>query len=117
LKCLRHPQSEASAICIHCGAGLCAVCGEKTANRRFVCSPECAEALAHTETVLNGIRRKTQGGHRLTGYFCCGVGVAILVFSLIAGFNRQWDLLALQIPLAIGLGVCGFFFLRLANRS
>jgi len=117
MKCFKHAQIEARAICIHCGIGLCADCAEKTPSGRMACSPECAKALAETESLLTAIRRKTLGGHRLTGYFCCGAGTALLAFSTWAGYNQQWDLLTLQLPLALGLGLSGFFYLRLANRN
>lgn len=117
MKCSKHPQSEASAICIHCGAALCVACVEKTASQRIVCSSQCANALADAEESLLAIRRKTMGGHRLTGYFCCGAGVVLLGFSLIAAINQQWEWLSLQLPMALGLLVCGIFYLRLANRS
>jgi len=89
----------------------------KTPSGRIACSAECAKALAETEDTLALIRRKTLDGHRLTGYFCCGAGAALLALSALAGYNQQWDLLSLQLPIALGLGVSGFFYLQLANRN
>ena len=117
MKCSNHPQADASAICMHCGAALCAGCADKTPTRRTVCSPGCAQALADNEAALAVIRRKTLGGHRLTGYFCCGAAAVLGVIALLAGLDRQWDLFALQFSLAIGAGVSGFFYLRLAGRD
>jgi len=117
MKCSNHPETEASAICMHCGVALCAGCADKTPTRRTVCSPGCAQAVAETEATLAAIRRKTLGGHRLTGYFCCGTAVVLGFIALLAAFGRQWDLFALQLPLAVGAGVSGFFFLRLAGRN
>ncbi len=117
MKCAKHPQTDASAICTHCGAGVCADCVELTSTRRIVCSPECAKSLAETEATLAAIRRKTLGGHRLTGYFCCGAAAILGVFALFTGLDRQWAAFSLQLPLALGLGVSGFFYLRLAGSN
>ena len=116
MKCAKHPQTEAHAICIHCGAGVCADCIARTPSRRIACSPECAKALAEAEAALNAIRRKTLGGHRLTGYFCCGAALILGAFALLTALDRQWAVFALQLPLALGLGISGFFYLRLAGR-
>lgn len=117
MKCSKHSNADAQAICIYCGVGLCVECAQKKPSGRVVCSAQCAQALAEMEDSLIGLRRKTLGGHRLTGYFCSGVGAGLLVFSALAGYNHQWDLLILQLPIALGLGICGFFYLRLANRN
>lgn len=117
MKCSNHPETEANAVCIHCGTGLCADCATKTPTRRIVCSPECAKDLADAEDVLAGIRGKTLGGHRLTGYFCCGAAAVLGIFSVSAGLEQQWEMLTLQLAAAIGLGLSGFFYLRLAGRG
>lgn len=117
MKCHTHSQTDAAAICIHCGAGVCADCAQKTPSQRIVCSRQCAKALAETESTLAAIRRKTQGGHKLTGYFCYGAAVIVSVFALLAGLDSQWGIALLQGLLASGLGASGFFYLRLANTS
>ena len=95
MKCLQHRLTEAHAIC----------------------SPACAAALAENEHALAALRRKTLGGHRLTGYFCCGAAAVFSAFAVLAALGRQWDLSALQLALAAGLAVSGFFYLRLAGRD
>jgi len=116
MKCANHPQADAIAICIHCGAGVCAGCARKTPAGRTVCSPECAKNLAEAESTLAAIRRKTQGGHRLTGYFCGGASAVLGIFAALAGLDRQWDVFLPQLLLTAGLGASGFFYLRLANH-
>ena len=117
MKCSNHPQTDALAVCVHCGAGLCRDCAKKTQSRRTVCSTECAAALIETESALASLRRKTLGGHRLTGYFCLGAAVILGLFAALAGSDGQWGLFLLQSALGLGLGVSGFFYLRLANRN
>lgn len=116
MKCATHPQTDANAICIHCGSGVCADCAQRTPGGRTVCSQECAVGLAATESTLAAIRRKTQGGHRLTGYFCGGAAVVLGIFATLAGLDRQWGISLLQWLLTAGLGASGFFYLRLANH-
>jgi hypothetical protein len=117
MKCARHPGVDALAICVHCGVGVCADCARKTPGQRTVCSPACGQSLAQAEAALGAIRRKTLGGHRLTGYFCGGAAAVLAVFALLAGLDRQWPVFALQLSLAAGLGLSGFFYLRLAGSS
>jgi len=116
MKCAQHPQADAAAICIHCGAGVCGDCIQRTASRRVVCSQACAQGLAEAESTLAMIRRKTQGGHRLTGYFCVGAALALGVFAALAGADGQWGIVLLQSALGLGLGLSGYFYLRLANN-
>lgn len=117
MKCSNHPQADALAVCVHCGAGVCADCAQKTPTRRTVCSAECAGALAETESTLAAIRRKTSGGHRLTGYFCAGAALVLGVFAALAALDGQGGVAALQAALALGLAASGYFYLRLANRN
>lgn len=116
MNCYHHPDSQAVGVCVHCGSGLCAECAEKTPSQRLVCSPGCAQSLLENEAILASIRRKTLGGHRLTGYFCCGAAVVLLLFSAFAAGNKQWEMVMLEFPIALGLALSGFFYLRLANR-
>ncbi len=115
--CTQHPLIQASALCCYCGAGLCAACISRTPSGRIVCTPECAQALTEAEALLMSIRRKTLSGYQFTGYFCFGAGVLLLIFSVLTGYNQQWDVLALQLPIAAGLVSSGVFYLRLANRQ
>ena len=117
MKCSNHPQTDALAVCVHCGCGICADCARKTPSLRTVCSDECAKAVAQTESTLASLRRKTLGGHRLTGYFCLGAGVILGLLAVLAKSEGQSGLFLLQSALAVSLAVSGFFYLRLANRN
>jgi hypothetical protein len=117
MKCFYHPETDALAICIHCGAGVCTNCARRSAAQRITCSDECAKALSETESVLVNLRLKTLGGHRLTGYFCAGAGLVLGLFAGLSGAEGQWLLFSFQAALALGLLVSGIFYLRLANRN
>jgi hypothetical protein len=73
--------------------------------------------LTEADATLSAIRRKTLGGHRLTGYFCYGAGIVLVMFAVLAGLEQQWPVFILQLLLAIGLGASGYFYLRLSNRN
>jgi hypothetical protein len=115
MKCLKHPLIDAVAVCVHCGAAVCLDCVQSSTSHKIVCSEACAKGLAETELTLATIRRKTQGGHQLTGYFCCGVALVLGVFAVLSGVDKQWLVAALQGLLALGLGLTGFFYVRLAK--
>lgn len=115
--CYHHSAQPASAICVVCGIGLCPDCIQRSASGKVVCSETCQQILQQTEANLNAVYHKTSAGHRLTGLFCGGAGLALLVFAVFAGFNQQWEWVALQLPLSLGLFVTGFFYFRLAHRS
>jgi hypothetical protein len=68
------------------------------------------------DATLSAIRQKTLGGHRLTGYFCCGGGMVLAIFAVLAGLEKQWPVFILQLLLAVGLGASGYFYLRLSNH-
>jgi hypothetical protein len=117
MKCSNHSQTDARAICIYCGVGVCGECAERTVKNRIVCSTDCANALAEEEAALQGIRAKTLGGHRLTGYFALGAAVILAGFSAFTAIGQQWEILAFQLPLTLGLAISGIFYLRLGSKK
>jgi hypothetical protein len=116
MKCLTHPESESSAICIHCGRALCSVCITKSQSQRVVCSPQCAAALLKTEQSLESVRKKSVSSLRSTGWFLIAVSVVFLVFAALV--HRELPLLGpFLFPCGVVFVVTGFVFIRLARRK
>ena len=84
MRCFRHSQSEAVAICKHCSKGVCPECVDDT-GFGVVCSPQCKEEVLSLRAMVERNRRsfslasKSQTRHAaLLSLF----GVAFVAFSL-----------------------------------
>jgi hypothetical protein len=78
MKCAVH-QAEATGICVHCGRAMCAECSRMPGTQRFVCSPECAAALARTDHALELLLQKSLQSARASAfysYLCAGLSAA-----------------------------------------
>ena len=82
MKCFKHKESDAVAVCCHCGRALCAECIPNPPPVRMVCSVQCAEALSHgekaLETILYQSRRSVQAS-AFYCYVCAGLSAAAAI--------------------------------------
>src|SRR5881296_1769338 len=58
MKCATHNQ-DATAICAHCGVGLCPTCARVPAAQRTACSEACAQALTKADRAIDTILLKS----------------------------------------------------------
>ncbi len=78
MKCSKH-QTEAVAVCAYCGRALCHDCLPSPADRRMVCSVECATTLARNDQALQLILQKSLQSARasaLYSFLCSGLSAA-----------------------------------------
>lgn len=113
MKCYTHKDTDAVAVCVNCGKALCNTCATLSLSGRLVCSPGCSAASKQLEDFIVSTHHKAVRGARVTSYFCCGVGV-ILVLSAIAFYFdvQSW-------PLTVFVAASGIAFLiaSIGNRS
>ena len=116
MKCSTHPDSEATAVCIHCGRALCSACITKSKSNRIVCSTTCASALLSAEQAIDSLRTKSASSYRSNGYFMIAIAVVFVVFTMLA--YRQYPILGpFVLPCAGVFAVTGVVFIRLAKRK
>lgn len=82
MKCSNHSQTDAVAICVFCGHGLCSSCATKSTTGRAICSPACSAGIAAAEAALESIRQKTIGANKLAVYFLLGAGILFVGFAI-----------------------------------
>src|SRR4051812_30328195 len=114
MKCSTHPAADASAVCIHCGRGLCSTCITRSASGRIVCSSPCASALQNTEKALNILRLKSVASLRWNGYLTLGSALVFAPFAFLSLRDGIWQLTVLMLPLAVIFAVSGVVFILLA---
>jgi hypothetical protein len=81
MKCFNH-QTEAVAVCAHCGRALCLDCAKPDVTQRMVCSDNCAAALARGDQAMELILQKNLQNARASAfysYLCGGLSAAAAV--------------------------------------
>jgi hypothetical protein len=104
MKCYNHKDSEAVAVCVHCGRAICFSCAKTSASGRFVCSLACATASEQTENFILVTRNKSVRGTYMTACFVIGMG---LLFAVTAVFLHQ-ELGAIPQTIYVGGSAIGF---------
>jgi len=82
MKCFHHNSTEAVAVCMYCGRGLCPACIAFPTARRMVCSSACQTALERDErTLLLLLDKSVQNARASAFYFylCGGLSAAAAV--------------------------------------
>src|SRR5215831_13746953 len=70
MKCLKHSQIDAVAICAHCGRALCPDCIQNPEAMRIVCSAKCSEALSRAEAALEQILHQSVRSAQASAFYC-----------------------------------------------
>src|ERR1700677_3042230 len=116
MKCSIHNNTDATAVCIHCGQALCPGCITKSESGRVVCSATCSAALLRTEQSLNSLRVRSVSSLRAIGYI--SVATALVVgggglMELHNGIPQAGYFLLAMTPV---FAISGFVYLRIAKR-
>src|SRR5262245_60654354 len=102
MKCPTHTDTEAVAICVHCGRAMCSGCTKRSGGGRLVCSAECAAASQRLDEIAFSTVRKNSQVSRVLALFCYAV---CALFSVMAIFSY----LRHQPLLGMFVGGAGFF--------
>ena len=117
MKCLTHKDSEAVAVCVHCGRALCDSCVTRSASGRIVCSQECAAGSKEIEDLIASTRYRSVRGARVVGYFAVSVGVIFCIAAAFLYFVDVWPPAAFVGGTGIAIGLVGVGMLRIKNRA
>jgi Uncharacterized protein conserved in archaea (DUF2180) len=118
MKCFSHSDSEAIAICIHCGRGVCVSCQIRSPTGRIVCSTTCLSGLRLTEQAIDGLRNKTISGASFSGYFFLVSGLVMAIFAFVPIRGRiVWHIASLLLVFAVIFIGAGIGFIRIAKRK
>src|ERR1035437_9832901 len=110
MKCTTH-NSDATAICVHCGIALCQSCATKSPSGRSVCSALCAEATTKEELALRLILEKATKGYAVSAFFCFLLAGLWVIFAVLALLFDDW-----QIGLFLGVMGIGYIIGGIAYR-
>jgi hypothetical protein len=74
MKCAHH-QTEAVAVCAHCGRAMCGACLVATPSGRLTCSEKCSQSLTHREDDFASLTRRHTQSARINAvfYLLCGL--------------------------------------------
>lgn len=117
MKCLTHKDTEAIAICIHCGRALCESCATRWETGRFVCSPACGTASKQMEDFIAGTRHKAVRGARVTAHFLYGTAAVFGASAVFFYFDGVWQLTAFLGACSVGSALSGLSYIRVAKRN
>jgi len=118
MKCYIHKETEAVAVCVHCGRAVCTACATPSQSGRLVCSPPCATAIKQMEDFIGSTRHKTTRSARFNMYFCIGLGVVFLVFAIASYFDiHSWPLTGFVGAAGIGFILRGAGYSRVVRRD
>jgi hypothetical protein len=98
MRCHRHPDRDATAICKHCTKGLCADCGVDGSGGT-ACGDECAAHIAVAQELLvrsSGSLRVQLAGVGFLAAFLMILGLGWLAYAVVKN--------AIE-PLTIGMGL------------
>ena len=117
MKCFKHQESDASAVCIRCGKGVCITCVKQTATNRVVCSAICEAGLAESEQVMQLIKSKTISQNKVSAMIYFLIGSIAVIFAVLAALIGEWALALWCAPFGIAMIVGGIWSRRVANES
>jgi hypothetical protein len=73
MRCYQHQNSEANAVCVSCGRGLCSQCQQSTLDQRILCGlPQCAV-----------FERRQTAGHFATAQTCAGNASSLRLLAVL----------------------------------
>ena len=70
VKCLKHMETDAVAVCTYCGRAVCAECIGEAVTARVVCSEKCGQALTRGEQALERILSQSIRSARASAFYC-----------------------------------------------
>jgi hypothetical protein len=79
MKCYRHHEVEAVAICVHCGKAVCSECENEGETHRITCSETCGEAAARHNVLRTVVAQQYTANVKVFR----GVWIFVAVFGLL----------------------------------
>jgi hypothetical protein len=117
MKCYTHKDTDAVAVCVHCGRAMCSSCATPSGSGRFVCSPACAAASRQFEHFVASNWRRTAHSYRILSYGLYLIAVVFAVSGILfATQTHDWRELLYLEACAVVFAVGGFFIRRLTKH-
>lgn len=117
MKCYRHIEVEAQAICSNCGRAVCAPCITSVEAEPVACSHACATRTHQLRRALEVTAAKTLRQNSATARFLFLAGGAFCLVGTLFIASRNLFLIAFPIGLGIVNIVAGFWFRRLGRQD
>ena len=118
MKCFKHSPTDAVAVCVYCGRGLCRDCVPIVPAARIVCSPDCGSALARDAKALGQLLRQSSQNARASAFYCYLCGGLSAAAAVVAWFMLPSPFLILFTGgCAVVLIVSGIWYGRGAKKQ
>ena len=119
MKCIKHQDAEAVAVCTYCGRALCSDCVQAaTAANRLVCSTDCSEALLRGEKALETILQQSMRAAKASAFYCYLCGALSAAAAIVAWFMLPAPFLILfTAGCSITLILSGIWYGRAAKKQ
>lgn len=118
MKCVKHNENDAVAVCAYCGRALCPACIEEPKAPRVVCSLKCSQALAHSEQALETILSQSIRTARASAFYCYLCAALSAGAAIVAWFMLPSTFLILFTGgCAVVLLVSGVWYGRAARKQ
>ena len=85
MKCLKHQNADAVAVCMGCGMALCPICAGRSSEERFVCSDECAIRVRQSLSSTREGFEKSARSTRVAAWYTLAIGAVLLGLALLMG--------------------------------
>jgi hypothetical protein len=116
MKCSKHTEAEATAVCVYCGRGICSTCCTATQTGRMVCSAECAAEVESAEQAVAKISQRWTGFNSVAGYLAIAAGLLFGGFGVLEFRREVPHLAAFLLLLSVILIIPGVILVRLDRR-
>lgn len=117
MKCYRHFEVEAQAVCSNCGRALCASCITSPEAEPVACSDACAARTHQLRRALEVIAAKTLRQNFVTARFLFLAGSAFCLVGVLSITTGNLSLIAFPIGLGIINIIAGFWFRRVGKQD
>src|SRR5438128_1469778 len=90
MKCSHHTETDAVAVCVQCGRGLCQGCTRVSSSGRTSCSPACENELLKAKEHTSRQRRLAVWAPKFVSAVVFGLAVAMIGISIAAATSKIW---------------------------
>ncbi len=118
MKCFNHKDTEAVAVCVHCGMALCNACAVRSGSGRLVCSDTCSTSSGRIEEFISSTRNKSVRGARISAYLMFGSGIIFVLSAAFFGvFYHDWFLTSFVGLFGVVLAISNIGYMQVAKRN
>lgn len=116
MNCYNHTDRTGIAVCVNCGAVMCADCARRTEANKIVCSEQCAVASKATDIAITTIVSRMKRSSKANAWLAWSLGAIFGVFGIFFLPSDLFFAIYLLAPGVVFIGA-GFWFSNIAKKS